>query len=119
MLDAPELRVLIVTPRMHSSWFESQAMQTGRAMSLDELTAMIELPVTTVVPAAPATPSVLTPRETEVVCLLVDGKTNPEIAAELFISERTVQSHVANVMAKLGVNSRTAVAARAVREGLL
>jgi DNA-binding NarL/FixJ family response regulator len=62
---------------------------------------------------------VLTPRETEVARLLVDGKTNPEIAADLFISERTVQSHVANIMAKLGVNSRTAVAARVVRDNLL
>ena len=69
-------------------------------------------------PARPE-PSLLTPRETEVARLLVDGKTNPEIAAALFISERTVQSHVANIMAKLGVNSRTAVAARVVRDGLL
>lgn len=96
-----------------------QAMQTGRAMTMDELTAVIELPIATSAPAVQESPSLLTPRETEVVRLLVDGKTNPEIAAELFISERTVQSHVANVMAKLGVNSRTAVAARAVREGML
>ncbi|MET0678266.1 MAG: VTT domain-containing protein, partial [Bradyrhizobium sp.] len=36
MLDAPELRVLIVTPRMHSSWFESQAMQTGRGGFIEQ-----------------------------------------------------------------------------------
>jgi len=64
-------------------------------------------------------PSLLTPREIDVARLLVEGKTNPEIAEALFISERTVQSHVANIMAKLGVSSRTAAAARAVRDGLL
>lgn len=36
MLDVPELRVLIVTPRMHSSWFESQAMQTGRGGFIEQ-----------------------------------------------------------------------------------
>jgi DNA-binding NarL/FixJ family response regulator len=50
---------------------------------------------------------------------LVDGQTNPEIASALFISERTVQSHVANIMSKLGVNSRAAAAARIVRDRLL
>ncbi|MCA9860404.1 MAG: helix-turn-helix transcriptional regulator [Thermomicrobiales bacterium] len=68
---------------------------------------------------AAAASSPLTQRETEVARLLIDGKTNPEIAHELFISERTVQSHVGNIMAKLGVNSRAAVAARVVRDGLL
>jgi non-specific serine/threonine protein kinase len=93
----------------------------GRGMTLDELNREVELPVQ--VPDEPASPgnqpTLFTPRETEVARLLVDGKTNPEIAAELFISERTVQSHVANIMAKLGVNSRTAVAARIVRDRLI
>ncbi len=91
----------------------------GYAMSLEELGAEIALPMQPVAAQEPAAPSLLTPREIEVARLLVDGKTNPEIAAELFISERTVQSHVANIMAKLGVSSRTAVAARVVREHLV
>ncbi len=39
MLDVPELRVLIVTPKMHSSWFESQAMQSGRGGFIDQFVA--------------------------------------------------------------------------------
>lgn len=94
----------------------------GSAMTLEELGAEIECEVRSAEPgpdAAPPEPSLLTPREIEVAQLLVEGKTNPEIASDLFISERTVQSHVANIMAKLGVNSRAAVAARVVRDGLL
>ncbi len=94
-----------------------RATATGRAMSIDDLSCDMEYPIA-VAPVAPA-PSLLTPREIDVARLLVEGKTNPEIAEALFISERTVQSHVANIMAKLGVNSRTAAAARVVRDGLL
>jgi non-specific serine/threonine protein kinase len=96
-----------------------RAMAKGRALSIEELSAEMLAPATPVATPARSEPSVLTPRETEVARLLVDGKTNPEIAADLFISERTVQSHVANIMAKLGVKSRTAVAARVVRDNLL
>lgn len=61
----------------------------------------------------------LTHRETEVVRLVVEGCTNPEIAARLVISPRTVQSHVAAAMRKLDVRSRTRLAVAALREDVV
>jgi DNA-binding NarL/FixJ family response regulator len=53
----------------------------------------------------------LSRREVEVARLVAEGKTNREIAAELFLSNRTVESHLSRVFAKLGVSSRAAVGA--------
>jgi DNA-binding NarL/FixJ family response regulator len=63
-------------------------------------------------PAARTRGSVsLTARERQVLRLLAEGRTNDEIAAELVLSVRTVESHVASVYAKIGVEGRTARAA--------
>ncbi|HEY6072315.1 MAG TPA: LuxR C-terminal-related transcriptional regulator, partial [Anaerolineales bacterium] len=59
-------------------------------------------------------PSLLTPREREVVGLIAQGLTNRDIASRLVISERTVDTHVQRILNKLGVNSRVQVAAWAV-----
>jgi non-specific serine/threonine protein kinase len=59
----------------------------------------------------------LTTREREVLHLVVAGRGDREIAAALFISPRTVGGHVTNLLAKLGVDSRTSAAAFAVRHG--
>jgi two-component system response regulator DegU len=61
----------------------------------------------------------LTPRELEVVRLLVDGQSDRQIGERLYISHRTVMTHVANILAKLDVESRTAAATQAVRLGLV
>jgi len=60
----------------------------------------------------------LTPREREVIRLLAEGLTNSQLAERLFISPRTAAVHVSNILAKLGMSSRTEVAAWAVRSGL-
>jgi non-specific serine/threonine protein kinase len=60
----------------------------------------------------------LTSREIEVLRLLATGATNPEIAGTLFISVTTVKGHVQNMMRKLELSSRTALAAWAVRNGI-
>jgi DNA-binding CsgD family transcriptional regulator len=61
----------------------------------------------------------LTARERDVLHLLVAGKTDREIAAALFISRKTASDHVGHILAKLGVPSRSAAAAEAVRHGLV
>jgi two-component system, NarL family, response regulator len=61
----------------------------------------------------------LSPRETEVVKLIADGLRNKEIAAALHISEETVQGHVKNILAKLGVNDRTRAAIVAAQRGII
>ncbi len=67
----------------------------------------------------PESPDELTPRETEVLQLLAQGLANKEIAREMGIGEKTVKTHVSNILSKLGVLSRTQAALHAVRIGLV
>jgi DNA-binding CsgD family transcriptional regulator len=64
-------------------------------------------------------PAPLTRREREVLALLAEGRTNRQIADELFISESTAGVHVSNILGKLGVTGRTEAAAVAFRAGLV
>jgi DNA-binding NarL/FixJ family response regulator len=69
-------------------------------------------------PATRANPANLTARELEVLRLLVEGRSNRQIAEQLFISNKTASVHVTNLLAKLGVHSRLEAAAVARRLGL-
>ncbi len=60
----------------------------------------------------------LTERESDVLRLIAQGKANKEIARELVIGEKTVKTHVSNILLKLGVQSRTQAALYASRAGL-
>jgi ATP/maltotriose-dependent transcriptional regulator MalT len=99
----------------------------GRSLSMDEVLAVASRLAEEIADAAargvttaPHTaPGGLTARELEVLCLLVAGRSNPQIAEELFISPRTAQTHVTNILAKLGVATRAEAAATAVRDRLV
>jgi NarL family two-component system response regulator LiaR len=67
---------------------------------------------------APESPEALTERETDVLRLVAKGMANKEIAAELSIGEKTVKTHVSNILMKLGVQSRTQAALYAAQTGL-
>ena len=60
----------------------------------------------------------LTPRELEVLGLLVEGYANQEIAQALVVAPRTVAAHLEHILVKLGASSRTLAAVRAERAGL-
>jgi DNA-binding NarL/FixJ family response regulator len=67
----------------------------------------------------PASDAVLTPREEEVVKLIAEAHTNAEIASLLHVSEKTVETHRANVLRKLGMRDRVQLVRYAIRRGLV
>ena len=77
--------------------------------------ARIELPSAAAGQVGPAMPFGLTAREMEVLRLVTAGRSNQQLAAELFISPKTASVHVSNILGKLGVASRTEAAATAHR----
>ncbi len=72
-----------------------------------------------VAPTQPDDPFGLTEREREVLLLVADGRTNDQIAAELFISNGTARTHVARILAKLDAHTRTEAAGIARKAGLV
>jgi predicted ATPase/DNA-binding CsgD family transcriptional regulator len=97
----------------------------GRALPLEQAIAEALAPAGDAVPPAgagsPPTPAPrfgLTAREREVLALLVAGRSHREIGEALFLSKRTVESHVARIFEKLGVRTRAAAIAAALAAGL-
>jgi DNA-binding CsgD family transcriptional regulator len=105
----------------------AQAWEAGQALNLEEAAAeafalAADLAVERLPEPPPAVDSPdsfgLTRREREVLALVAAGKTDPEIAELLLVGRRTAESHVSSILAKLGVETRAAAAALAVRHGL-
>jgi DNA-binding CsgD family transcriptional regulator len=86
----------------------------GAQPLLEELRAIGSAPS-----RADTTPDALTAREREILALVADGRSNGEVAKQLFISTKTVSVHVSNILGKLGASGRTEAAAIARRRGLL
>jgi NarL family two-component system response regulator LiaR len=70
-------------------------------------------------PSEDAAATILTARELEVLRLIASGRSNKEIAADLVLSEKTVKTHVSNILAKLHLADRTQAALYAVRQRLV
>ena len=115
--DAARTRLLIADACEALGDHDAAAMESsvGRA-ALESLGAT--MPSATVAEAE-SLPDGLTQRELEVLVLLAQGKTNRTIATELFISEKTVASHVSHIFTKLGVASRSAATAYAYDHDLV
>ncbi|MDX6650748.1 MAG: two-component system, NarL family, nitrate/nitrite response regulator NarL [Solirubrobacteraceae bacterium] len=61
----------------------------------------------------------LTPREREILTLAAEGRSGPEIARLLFLSQSTIKTHLANIYDKFGVSDRAAAVAKALRDGVM
>jgi DNA-binding NarL/FixJ family response regulator len=97
------------------------AWADGRQLRPDQAVAEALSPQAEPAGQAPATTALgdrLTPRELEVLSFLVMGMTDRQIAQELFVSVRTAHGHVANILAKLDVHTRSAAAAAAIAAGI-
>jgi DNA-binding CsgD family transcriptional regulator len=99
------------------------AWDAGRALALGEAIELAANVRAEPIPApdrsvAPGPSPRLSARELEVLRLVAQGRTDREIAAALLISRRTATTHLTHILDKLGLDSRTAAAAHAVRHGL-
>ena len=91
-----------------------RGMQAGReAQRAGALVSELDAAV------SPEAVTVLTPRELDVLKLVAQGLSNPDIARRLVLSEHTVHRHLANILRKLNLSSRAAAAAWGVRTGLV
>ncbi len=113
------IRSKLNDPAMRAEW------EAGFALEDDAMVAealVYAPPETAIAPsniaAVPEAAKDLSPRELEVLRLMADGLTNREVAAALFISLRTAASHASTIIGKLGVHTRTAAVAYAIRNGL-
>jgi predicted ATPase/DNA-binding CsgD family transcriptional regulator len=107
--------------RLKLSPAEFQAEQTiGSSMSLEQ--AVTYAQVLVLKPGTPPviarTPNGLTGREREVAMLIGQGKSNSEIAAELVVSKRTIETHVSHILSKLGLSNRAHIMRWAIDHGL-
>jgi DNA-binding NarL/FixJ family response regulator len=121
----PEMRVIAITayesliPDARRAGADQAILKTFRGQELIDLIRELASSREAFPPAAPRESPLdeLSPREREVLALLVDGLADKEIAEALSIAPNTARNHVRNVLSKLGVNNRTKAVALAHEHG--
>jgi DNA-binding NarL/FixJ family response regulator len=100
-----------------------RVVAAGEALLAPAVTRRLISEFTRLRPARDAAPAaalgVLTPRETEVLRLVAEGLSNPEVAQRLVVTEETVKTHVSRILAKLGLRDRTQAVVAAYESGLI
>src|ERR671938_149007 len=120
-----ELPVLFLSGARTESYDRVAGLLVGaddyvvKPFAVDELLARVRRLVRHTTPPTESSMSLLTPREREVLRLLAEGLTADEIAKTLFISKKTVGTHLEHIFTKLGVRSRAQAIAVAYRDELL
>ncbi|HUG15876.1 MAG TPA: LuxR C-terminal-related transcriptional regulator [Thermomicrobiales bacterium] len=110
---------LVIREHLGERDFE-RISELGRSLTLEQVISASSTSLGAVAssPFPPAEANPLSPREREVAALIARGHTNRQIAAELFIAERTVDTHVEHILTKLNVGSRSQVAAWIAERGV-
>jgi DNA-binding NarL/FixJ family response regulator len=125
-LRAPEATAALQAHLGTARW--EAALRAGRSLSFAQIGELVSRILDQVEASSSGTrgsggerrqPSLLSKREEEVLRLVAEGLTNEEIARRLIISKTTVKTHVASVLNKLGVESRTQAVAVAAHQGIL
>ena len=100
-----------------------RVIAAGEALLAPAVTRRLISEFTRLRPSSGTPPSAvlgtLTPRETEVLRLVAEGMSNPEIARRLVVTEETVKTHVSRILAKLGLRDRTQAVVAAYESGLV
>ena len=125
--DRERLRDAMGTEAFDAEYAVGRTLDLARVarQALDAMQAGRETPPAGVPGSRPDAPglgaagAVLTPRELDVLRLVAQGLSNPDIARRLVLSEHTVHRHLANILRKLSLSSRAAAAAWGVRTGLV
>lgn len=97
----------LANPQLKDTIFNSNAQQSQTTVPIEE----------TAIPAVPAKPLPLTPAEERVFWETIQGYTNKQISDRLFISPRTVQTHLSNILSKLDLSNRTQLVRFAYEQG--
>jgi DNA-binding CsgD family transcriptional regulator len=126
-LDRQRLRAAMGAKVFEAEYTAGRALDLARAahQALQAIQAGREAPRAGALASEPdaavagQAASVLTPRELDVLKLVAQGLSNPDIARQLVVSEHTVHRHLANILRKLGLSSRAAAVAWGVRTGLV